>query len=45
MLLVKVFSLKQKPYKTLTATIEKNQILCLQENRLIFLQTKTSSFV
>ena len=34
------FSLKQKQ----TNTIEKNQILLLQENSLLFLQTITSSF-
>ena len=38
-LLVKVFSLKQKSNQMLPVTIEKNQILSLQVNSLMFLQT------
>ena len=36
---VKVFSVKQKANQIPLTTIEKNQILSLQENSLMFLQT------
>ena len=42
---LKIFCLKHKTNQILTAIIEKNQILSLQENSLMFFQTIASSFV